>query len=821
VASNATVLGSAGGSVDIPDGSLPVFGGVFWWGSTGADNLPDRTVDFALPDGTTLALDALDPTPADAGVDDPCFVIETAGDGSGFHYFQCALDISEALLAQPTLDGEYAIAGLDANVDAPFNSPCNGSQACSVYAGAFALPIVYVDPNDSSPRVIQIASGMVFTMQFGNDASAPLLPFEMSDNGGQATVVALEGDIEFPLNGDCNGTIDDTTNGQGVNAGEPQCDFFTFCRGTCVSNLGVLQLTASDVVTTLTSAANPAGNVFNETVSTEFGAEVSGVVGDELNSLDIDTFNLQGKLPNGRYDDMVVGIQTGGDAVLLTMVVVSVEDFDRDGDGLSNLQEDRNGDEVVDVNETDPDDPDTDEDGILDGAEVFGGNPANPLTNPTDPLDADSDNDGLCDGTTATAGVCVGGEDKNNDGLRQVDETDPNDADSDDDLLNDGIEVLSGAYLGCAIGCFDADLTLAGFQTNPLDGDSDDDGLDDGAEDTDHNGLFEPERNETDPTNPDTDGGGEADGSERDNGRDPVDFPIDDDGNLGNDNDNDGLTNGQEDANQSGAFEPGETDLNDPDTDDDGLIDGVAVNGVNETDPLDPDTDGDGILDGTEDLGHNGSTEADELSPVDVDSDDDGLEDGVEDNNRDGLRDIADADGTDPDTDEDGLCDGSLAVADVCMRGEDVNLDGVVAVDETDPLNPDTDGDGILDGVEVQSDYGGPIDANPILDGFQTDPLNPDSDGDGIGDGIEDASHDGIFDLGESDPTNADDPVPPDLDDDAIDDRDVIPDPPPELFIGGSALYSSCATTGPSGATFALLLALLAWKRRKRALAAA
>jgi hypothetical protein len=114
------------------------------------------------------------------------------------------------------------------------------------------------------------------------------------------------------------------------------------------------------------------------------------------------------------------------------------DDADSDDDGLDDGEE-------VDVYGTDPLDPDTDDDGILDGTEVNG-------SNPTDPLDADSDDDGLLDGE----------EDANQNGAQDAGETDPNDADSDDDGLDDGIEVE--------------------FGTDPLDPDSDDDGIPDGQD---------------------------------------------------------------------------------------------------------------------------------------------------------------------------------------------------------------------------------------------------------------------------------------------------------------------------------------------------
>jgi len=56
------------------------------------------------------------------------------------------------------------------------------------------------------------------------------------------------------------------------------------------------------------------------------------------------------------------------------------------------------------------------------------------------------------------------------------------------------------------------------------------------------------------------------------------------------------LLDGVEDANHNGALDPGETDPNDADSDDDGLPDGVEVGAG--SDPLDPDSDDDGIPDG-------------------------------------------------------------------------------------------------------------------------------------------------------------------------------------------------------------------------------
>ena len=737
-----SILSAAGGVLDLVDSAEAVGGFLFWWGS---GRTPDTTVQLRLPNNTlkSLSVDA----------DDDCFSINTEDDPTGvtgFTYWQCFALVTADLQAQPSLDGEYRIEGLTADITAPYNAPCaSGSQACSQYVGAFALVILYADPNDTQPRVIQMANGLFFTQRVGDDASQAMLPFKMfAGGGGRATVVALEGDVEFPAAGVCGNTID--TNGRFVDVdkvtadGAPECDYFAMCDGTCSSNRNLLQLTRGDIDVFLTNGPNPPGNVFNETVSSAFGGQVSGVTGSELNSLDIDTFNLAGKLAPGRYENMRMGVQSGGDAVLQTLVIISVDDGDTDGDGLSDINEEDLG--------TDPNNPDTDGDGILDGTEVFGGTPGVAGNNITNPLDVDTDNDGLCDGgrnATFRGETCVVGEDTNSNGRRESSETDPTRPDTDNDGLSDGTEVLSNYP-----GPIDTFASRPGAQTNPLNPDTDGDGLLDGVEDANRDGRFQPGNNETNPTDPDTDDGGESDGSERANGRNPVDFPDDDNGALGDD-DGDGLSNAQEDIIG--------TDPQNPDTDGDGLGDGVEVNGANDTNPLNPDTDGDGILDGTEDQNRNGSTEPGELNPTNPDTDGDGIRDGVEDRNQNGRQDPGETDGTNPDTDGDGLCDGGNNVG-ACIAGEDRDNDGVRDANETDPLNPDTDGDGITDGTEVTSDYPGNVDANPGRPGTQSDPLNADTDGDGLSDGAEDRNFNGRLDAGETDPTDRD------TDDGSVDD---------------------------------------------------
>tara|TARA_B110000459_G_scaffold203878_1_gene262401 strand:- start:2962 stop:11922 length:8961 start_codon:yes stop_codon:yes gene_type:complete len=67
----------------------------------------------------------------------------------------------------------------------------------------------------------------------------------------------------------------------------------------------------------------------------------------------------------------------------------------------------------------------------------------------------------------------------------------------------------------------------------------------------------------------------------------------------------------------------------------------------------------------------------------------------------------------------------------------------------TDPTSSDTDNDGIDDGVEVAGQYGNPPQA--------TDPRNNNTDGDAFDDGEEDLNANGIVDPGETDPTRRED----------------------------------------------------------------
>ncbi|HMV68702.1 MAG TPA: hypothetical protein PKA64_17755, partial [Myxococcota bacterium] len=341
--------------------------------------------------------------------------------------------------------------------------------------------------------------------------------------------------------------------------------------------------------------------------------------------------------PSGVSDDPNTGAANDP-----TVVRISTGN-DPDGDGVPTPLEQILG--------TDPNDPDTDHDGLNDGLEIGG------LTD-TDPLDPDTDHDGVCDGPAPEPlDVCSGAEDTNGDGLIGPDETDPNDADSDDDHMIDGDEALIG--------------------TDPLDPDSDDDGLLDGDEaaygaspldtDTDDDGVPDPVEvaQGTAPDDTDSDDDGLDDFAEGVAGTDPLDPDSDDDRLLDGD--------------------PREPDPLDADADDDGLTDGEEVLD-HQTSPTDTDSDDDGVTDDVE--------VAAGMDPNDTDSDDDGWADADE------L--ASGTDPLDPDSDDDRLIDGDEIAAGTDPLDPDSDDDGALDGDEvtagTDPLDPDSDDDGLTDG---------------------------------------------------------------------------------------------------------------------------
>ena len=434
--------------------------------------------------------------------------------------------------------------------------------------------------------------------------------------------------------------------------------------------------------------------------------------------------------------------------------------WDSDNDGIPDAQEDKNHNGVVDLGETDPANPDTDGDGLVDGFEmnapgdathnVMSGAQAQVYWSTVrpdlyknvtfaPPTIADLDSDGLINALDP---------DDDNDGVLTKDEisgsgyprypgitTNPYMADTDQDGLTDRQELTYGtnpqAYSSDADTLSDGhevrrwDPVAAkwiGWGTNPLDPDTDHDGIKDGEGvdgmvdaagnpvDTDGDGMINA-------LDADSDNDGLNDGQEKILATDPANF----------DTDGDGWPDGYEYHLAARGFDPKVADI---DNDRDGLPNGVETAWWKTLTNYN-DSDGDGIPDMKEGPDSTGWYMVDQAGnrlpagstvgiKMPLDSDNDALVNALDsDSDNDGIPDemerqgVVDVHGqrvhTDPykaDTDGDGLSDGAE-----------------LFVFHTDPLVADTDGDGISDGDEIKV--------------YHTDPLNADTDGDGIKDGDE------------------------------------------------------------------------------------
>jgi hypothetical protein len=169
------------------------------------------------------------------------------------------------------------------------------------------------------------------------------------------------------------------------------------------------------------------------------------------------------------------------------------------------------------------------------------------------------------------------------------------------------------------------------------------------------------------------------------------------------DTDKGGVTDGSEDVDGNGVFDPGELDptvghgdddKNAVDTDKDGLTDGVEKRIG--TDPNDADTDDDGAKDGAEPNPIDDHDGDGKINPLDSDSDDDGLFDG----------------------NELGLGCGDPATQ---VSRNQCTADADSGVTKTSPIAADTDFGGKTDGFED-------FDKNGRVDTGELDPNDPADD---------------------------------------------------------------------------------------------
>ena len=265
----------------------------------------------------------------------------------------------------------------------------------------------------------------------------------------------------------------------------------TFVNSSVVGPGGTLP----PLVLTVDVAANAPGIVFN-TVS----ASTMGNVGGS-NSQDSDGTTITGSTDNDGD-----GYTGGNDPDDNNPCVPdnNAGSCDRDQDGLANTEETLYG--------TNPDDADTDDDGINDGSEVNG----TPSSDPLDPCDPNPN-----------AQAC----DRDGDGLDEDEEeehnTNPEDADTDDDGIHDGDEVDNGSDPTDA-----CDPNPNATACDPNAADVDQDSTPDNSDtspsdpcvpnvnakpcDKDEDGLTNAEEAEigTDPSDPDTDGDGVLDSAD-------------------------------------------------------------------------------------------------------------------------------------------------------------------------------------------------------------------------------------------------------------------------------------------------------------------
>jgi uncharacterized protein (TIGR03382 family) len=463
-------------------------------------------------------------------------------------------------------------------------------------------------------------------------------------------------------------------------------------------------------------------------------------------------------------------------------------DPDSDDGGINDGNEDFNRNGRIDAGELDPrqfgDDrrlvpgapapaPDTDGDGIVDPTEE---------ARRSNPNDADTDDDGLIDGREPNWNT-----DTDGDGLLNV-----FDPDSDNDGVFDGTEagVTEAARnddtnLRAGVFAPDADPSTTTFVVLA---DSDRGGVRDGAEDPDHdgragNGELDPRDAGDDITPPtDTDDDGLTDVEEDVFGTDPEDNDTDDDGvrdgaepNWNQDSDGDVLRNAEDaDSDNDGIFDGTESGVTTPASDTrPGAVTFIAdADPGTTTNPLFVDTDEGGRRDGTEDENHDGRLDAGEHDPRNPADDTAPITDA----DRDGLTDLEemtfDSNPLDADSDDDGALDG-----DEPNWADDTDEDGAINV-----LDYDADNDGIFDGTELGVTTPHPQGTNLNAGVFRPDagpgttsPVAVDSDRGGVRDGAEDFNHDGDIGPGETDPNDpADDGGLEDTDGDGLADNEEI-----------------------------------------------
>ncbi|MCP4499180.1 MAG: hypothetical protein GY822_04330 [Deltaproteobacteria bacterium] len=176
-----TILSPVSADFDLVTGALPAFGYLTWMGS---GSVPDTEVTLRLPDNSTIDINVV--------AAERCWVIDVniSGGTTSPQMWECSISVTDELAALSTLDGTYGLEGASSDTGPDFQG---GTEASSIYNGAFGLLILYVDPDNLYPRTVQILEGLVWN-QFILQQSEPLDAVDFSSNGGKFTLVDLEGD---------------------------------------------------------------------------------------------------------------------------------------------------------------------------------------------------------------------------------------------------------------------------------------------------------------------------------------------------------------------------------------------------------------------------------------------------------------------------------------------------------------------------------------------------------------------------------------------------------------------------------------------------
>lgn len=533
------------------------------------------------------------------------------------------------------------------------------------------------------------------------------------------------------------------------------------------------------------------------------------VSNSEVNYLQNDGFIQNGELAS--FSNLVTSESNQNG---FTEIFVVGDDFNKDGyfevlgvyaehanfvSIIKDIDQDKIGDNTETLLGINPNNPDSDADGILDGSEIILPSTSidTDLDGIIDALDTDDDNDGILTSIEVAQGALFG-VDIDGDGIPNYLDTDSDkdgildsvegDVDADGTGIPDFLEVPAAlldkdfdGYIDVYFGGNDCDDVNPAI--NPAVAEIPFDNLDNNCNgiideiDTDGDGLYDTIEFAigTDPNNLDSDGDTILDGQEY---NDELNYfgisDIDGDGLLAaldTDSDADGILDNAENADTNANSIPDYLEAApvavNKDADGDGFIN--YVYGGSDCDDSNVSVhpyaaDSDQIADGL-DNDCNGAT--DDFAN-DLDSDQDGISDNYEVN-------YFGFDPFDPDMDDDGILDG-YEMGNGEFYGQDLDGDGLIAASDSD-----SDGDGILDIIEGIGDSDGDgipnyldpsgivvldTDGDGILDSDELalglDPNNTDSDADGVPDGIEitlpniafDTDLDGIIDALDTDDDN-------------------------------------------------------------------